>query len=146
MRISRIRIRNFRNFSDLDLKLHQHAVIVGENAIGKSNLVFALRLLLDPTLPDAERQLRPEDFWDGLPKPPPKDTAIEISLDFTHFEDQDGLNALLIEHIVDKEPITARLTYRFQPLDRLDGEPRRRRTTNSSSMGGIVRRIRCLQI
>ena len=124
MRISRIRIRNFRNFSDLDLKLHQHAVIVGENAIGKSNLVFALRLLLDPTLPDAERQLRLEDFWDGLPKPPPKDTAIEISLDFTHFEDQDGLNALLIEHIVDKEPITARLTYRFQPLDRLDGEPK----------------------
>ena len=127
MRISRIRIRNFRNFSDLDVNLNQHAVIVGENAIGKSNLVFALRLLLDPidpTLPDAERRLRLEDFWDGLPKPLPPDAAIEISLDLTHFEDQDDLLALLAEHIVDKDPITSRLTYRFQPIEHLDGEPK----------------------
>jgi recombinational DNA repair ATPase RecF len=50
MRISRIQISNFRNFKSLDVALSEHAVIVGENKIGKTNLVYALRLLLDPTL------------------------------------------------------------------------------------------------
>ncbi len=62
MRISRIQIQNFRNFHDLDIALGEHAVIVGENKIGKSNLLFALRLLLDPSLPDSARQLKEEDF------------------------------------------------------------------------------------
>lgn len=31
MRISRIQIKNFRNFANLDIKLGTHAVIVGEN-------------------------------------------------------------------------------------------------------------------
>ena len=62
MRISRIQIQNFRNFHDFDIALGEHAVIVGENKIGKSNLLFALRLLLDPSLPDSARQLKEEDF------------------------------------------------------------------------------------
>ncbi len=41
MRISRIHIENFRNFASLDVKLGKHAVIVGENKIGKSNLLYA---------------------------------------------------------------------------------------------------------
>ena len=69
MRVSRIQIRNFRNFHQLDLRLSGHAVIVGENKIGKSNLIHALRLILDPSSPDSARQLRDEDFWDGLPRP-----------------------------------------------------------------------------
>ena len=48
MYISRVQIRNFRNFHNLDVSLGQHAVIVGENKIGKSNFIFALRLILDP--------------------------------------------------------------------------------------------------
>ena len=48
MRLSRIQINNFRNFVALDVALGQHAVIVGENKIGKSNLIYALRLVLDP--------------------------------------------------------------------------------------------------
>lgn len=124
MRISRIQIKNFRNFARLDLRLDQHAVIVGENKIGKSNLIFALRLLLDPNLPDSARQLRLEDFWDGLPKPPPKDAAIEISVDLARFEDQADLVALLADNLVNGDPMIARLTYRFQPTGTLEGDPR----------------------
>jgi putative ATP-dependent endonuclease of the OLD family len=69
MRISRIRIENFRNFRRLDVNVASHAVIVGENKIGKSNLLHALRLVLDPSLPEASRVLREEDFWDGLVRP-----------------------------------------------------------------------------
>ena len=44
MRISRIHITNFRNFRVLTLDLAGNAVIVGENKIGKTNLLYALRL------------------------------------------------------------------------------------------------------
>jgi AAA15 family ATPase/GTPase len=43
MKISRITIENFRNFAHLDIELAGNAVIVGENKIGKSNLLHALR-------------------------------------------------------------------------------------------------------
>ncbi len=114
MRISRIRIKNFRNFADFDVPIGEHAVIVGANRVGKSNLVHALRLVLDPTLSDAARYLRIEDFWDGVKEKLSKDAFIEISLDITHFEDSDDLVALLAEHLVSGDPLVARLTYRFQ--------------------------------
>ncbi len=62
MHLSHLRIRNFRNFSELDLKLTPTTVIVGENKVGKSNLIYALRLVLDPSLSDFARRLRAEDF------------------------------------------------------------------------------------
>ena len=82
MRISRIITKNFRNFKSLDVKLGEHAVVLGENKVGKTNLLFALRLILDPSLPDFARRLRLEDFWDGLERPLKKDDVIEISVEF----------------------------------------------------------------
>lgn len=49
--LSRIQIQNFRNFHDLDVRLGRTTVVVGENNVGKSNLLFALRLILTPGLP-----------------------------------------------------------------------------------------------
>ncbi len=115
MQISRIQIRNFRNFADFDVPIGEHAVIVGANRVGKSNLVHALRLVLDPALPDAMRYLRIEDFWDGIADKLSKDSFIEISLDITHFDDNADLVALLGGHLVSGNPLIARLTYRFQP-------------------------------
>ncbi len=123
MRLSRIQITNFRNFKSLDLALSEHAVIVGENKIGKTNLVYALRLLLDPTLPDSARQLREEDFWDGLERPLAIDNEIRIALEITEFEENPKLLAVLAEHLVAVEPMTARLTYVLRPLATLDGPP-----------------------
>jgi putative ATP-dependent endonuclease of OLD family len=51
MRISRIYIQNFRNFAKLDVGLGEHAVVVGENKIGKSNFLFALRQCVRSTSP-----------------------------------------------------------------------------------------------
>ena len=56
-------------------------MIVGENKIGKSNLLHALRLVLDPPLPDSVRQRRDEDFWDGLPRPLTAKDRIIIALE-----------------------------------------------------------------
>jgi putative ATP-dependent endonuclease of OLD family len=62
MKLTRIYIRNFRNFREVDITLEGNAVIVGENRVGKSNLLYALRLIFDPTLPDSARQLGQGDF------------------------------------------------------------------------------------
>ena len=63
-----------------------HAVIVGENKVGKSNLLHPLRLVLDPRLLDYERKLRLEDFWDGLPRPLSLQNAITIDEVFHRIE------------------------------------------------------------
>lgn len=123
MRISRLQIQNFRNVRVLDLHLAGNAVIVGENKIGKTNLPHAMRLVLDPALPDSARQLKDEDFWDGLPRPLRKADKIMIAVDLTDFEGNENHVALLAEHLVEPEPMTARLTYVFQPLEALEGEP-----------------------
>jgi putative ATP-dependent endonuclease of OLD family len=114
MRIDRLQIKNFRNFMALDVRLGNHAVIVGENRAGKSNLLHALRLLLDPSLPDTARQLREEDFWDGLPRPLGPEDRITISIDFADFEDNEEQLASLAEHLISSEPLVARLTYVFE--------------------------------
>jgi putative ATP-dependent endonuclease of OLD family len=116
MYISRIRIENFRNFHNFDVQLGENAVIVGENKIGKSNLLHALRLLLDPSLPDSARQLRDEDFWDGLPRPLGKRDVITISIDLADFEKDDRLLAVLGEYPISTDPMVSRLTYVFGPL------------------------------
>jgi len=125
MRISRMQIQNFRNFANIDVKLGTHAVIVGENKIGKSNLLYALRLILDPALPDSARKLREEDFWDGLERPLGKDDRITISVDLADFEDDENQLALLAAHLIKPEPMVARLTYVWQPLPSLGDSPKK---------------------
>ncbi len=52
MHISSLSIRNFRNFKNVNLNFKCGInTIIGENGSGKTNLFFALRILLDDTLP-----------------------------------------------------------------------------------------------
>lgn len=124
MRLSRIIIKNFRNFKSLDVRLGEHAVVLGENRVGKTNLLFALRLILDPSLPDSARKLRLDDFWDGLARPLKAEDVIEVSVEFRGFEDNENLLAVLADHLVKPDPMVARITYRYQPVPGLKGAPR----------------------
>ena len=123
MRIARIHVENFRNFHALDLAVGRAAVILGENQIGKTNLLYALRLVLDPSLPDSARQLRVEDFWDGIARPLTNEARIRISIDIADFENVEGELAVLAEHLIQPEPMIARLTYEFGPVPGLDHAP-----------------------
>lgn len=122
MYISRIVIRNFRNFSALDAALSGNVVVVGENRVGKSNLLYALRLIFDPTLPDSSRQLSLSDFWDGLGDPS-EDDKIVISVEIKEFEDDLDILAILTEYRLDDDPDTVRLTYEFRPRADVVGDP-----------------------
>ena len=52
MYISEFSLRNFRNFNKGKLKFNQGInTIIGENGSGKTNILFALRIMLDSNLP-----------------------------------------------------------------------------------------------
>lgn len=121
MFVSRVQITNFRNFHNLDISMGQSAVIVGENKVGKSNFLHALRLVLDPSLPDGARQLRAEDFWDGLERPVTTRQIIEVVIEFMDFAENTTLLAVLQGSLIQGEPKpVARFTYRFRPRPTLD--------------------------
>ncbi|WP_395495698.1 ATP-dependent nuclease [Acetobacter sp. KSO5] len=122
MYLSRITIRNFRNFSDLDVALGGNIVIVGENRVGKSNLLFGLRLIFDPSLPDSSRQLGLSDFWDGLDAID-ADAAISISVEIKDFESDPDVLAVLTDFRLDDDPNTVRLTYQLKASPSLENAP-----------------------
>ena len=97
VRLSRIQISNFRNFSELDIALSGNLVLVGENRVGKSNLLYALRLIFDASLSDSARQLSISDFWDGLGTPD-GDDQITVSVEIEDFEDDLDVLALLTDY------------------------------------------------
>ena len=115
MHISHITIENFRNFKAFRVSLSEQAVVVGENKVGKSNLLHALRLVLDPTLPDSSRLLREEDIWDGIDEPFRNGVRVKVEVDIEGFDGNDDQIAVLADHLVSAAPLTARLTYVFQP-------------------------------
>lgn len=129
LHISRLRIRNFRNFADCEIApFPSPAVIVGENGVGKSNLLHALRLVLDPDLPDSARRLRAEDIHAGALGPSGNglsggvEVAVEVEL--SGFDDDEEAVAILSGALIQvAAPKRARLTYRFAPRDRLDVDP-----------------------
>lgn len=121
MRISRVAVKNFANFQNVDFTTDDSLVIVGENKAGKSNLLRALRLVLDPTLPDRDRQLGLEHFWDGLGDSK-LGAIVKVVVEFTDFEDDDNLLTVLGGSLVDTEtPVVARLTYLYRPKAALEG-------------------------
>jgi putative ATP-dependent endonuclease of the OLD family len=122
MELARISISNFRNFSALDVELAGNVVVVGENRVGKSNLLYALRLLLDPTLPDSARQLAFSDFWDGLTVPA-ADNKITIAVEISDFEEDLDELALLTDYRLEDDAHRARLVYEFRPRPGLEDAP-----------------------
>jgi putative ATP-dependent endonuclease of OLD family len=58
MIIEKIKIEGFRNFSSLTTNLRESTLIIGANDVGKTNFIYAIRLLLDKSL--SERDIEPE--------------------------------------------------------------------------------------
>ncbi|MGW0694885.1 ATP-dependent nuclease [Streptomyces sp. NPDC002738] len=117
MRISRVLIENYRNFRKLLIDpFPPSAVIVGENGVGKTNFLRALRIVLDPELPDAARRLRPEDICEASDTSYAKGVTVRIEVDITDFAGELAAEASLDGCYAGLDPLTARLTYVFQPL------------------------------
>lgn len=113
LHISALRISNFRNFQSLVVDpFPRNAVVVGENGVGKSNLLTALQLVLDPTLPRSARRLRETDVCAAtLASTPLADVEVRVEVELQGFEGLTGALSQFDGWIVSKSPLTARVTY-----------------------------------
>lgn len=62
LRISELHIKGFRNFVDETIVFDEKTLIIGGNDTGKSNMLYALRILFDPTLSARDFELTSSDF------------------------------------------------------------------------------------
>jgi len=110
--ISRIVIRNFRNFEHLDIELEPGVTcIVGENNTGKTNLLHAIRLPLDINLSSQYRLLTEHDIHSAVDISKPQ--QVLVSVEFSDYSDNENECALVGAWEVDNG--RARITYRFRP-------------------------------
>lgn len=112
MYISRILLRNFRNFAHLDTKLSPGVTcVLGENNTGKTNLLYAIRLAIDANLSSRHRVLADHDFRAGVNYRDP--SQIIVAVEFADFENSTNQKAVLsgCEFATGK----ARISYRFRP-------------------------------
>ncbi|HBS6036022.1 TPA: AAA family ATPase [Klebsiella aerogenes] len=106
MHISKLTLVNYRNFKNTSLQFHKGVnTIIGENGSGKSNILRAIRLLLDDTMVRAAYRLDESDFsrslgqWQGH--------WIIISMEFEEITSDESVQALFLHGTasLDAEPI-----------------------------------------
>jgi len=113
--LSRIKIKNFRNFLDVDVELTHKQVIIGENNTGKTNFLRAIQLILDRDFSDSDRQLQESDFHDSLINPMITGQVIEIVLEIQGYQHNKKLVAQFEDAVISADPPTLKFTYRFFP-------------------------------
>ncbi|KGT47800.1 ATP-dependent endonuclease [Acinetobacter sp. HR7] len=85
MEIESLRIKGFRNFKDAFIRFNGDTLVIGANDVGKSNMLHALRILLDKSL--SEDDIEPSELDFHL-MPKKVCNNIEITISFKSvFED-----------------------------------------------------------
>lgn len=117
--ISRVKIKNYRNFKDVDVRLGHKQIIIGENNVGKTNFLKALQLILDSTLFDEHRMLEESDFNDTLVDPMENREEIVIEVYIENYPNNKTILAVFqdatFKNKKGKEIMKVLLTYRFFP-------------------------------
>ena len=123
MKISKVKIKGFRNFKDITINLGDKNLIFGANNIGKSNFIYALRLLLDRNL--SENDIEPEDtdfyafedtnkfeitiYFNEILEPTSSDDCIRAK-----FKDKIGDdNTLILKYVATRSPSTGEKQYQL---------------------------------
>lgn len=63
MRLTKVRLKGFRNFKNATINFNPKTLVIGANDIGKTNLIWAIRLLLDRSLSDFAIEPKDSDFY-----------------------------------------------------------------------------------
>ncbi|WP_308582044.1 AAA family ATPase [uncultured Pseudomonas sp.] len=62
MKIDYVELKKYRNFADAHINFAKNSLVIGSNDVGKTNMIHALRLLLDKSLSDADIEPSTRDF------------------------------------------------------------------------------------
>ncbi|NEH37246.1 ATP-dependent nuclease [Rhizobium ruizarguesonis] len=97
MYISRLQLVNYRNFAQADVIFKKGVnTIIGENGSGKTNILRAIRLLLDESMIRMVYRLDEQDFHRGL-----KDWRghwLIISLEFSEVSEHESVQSLFLHN------------------------------------------------
>lgn len=63
MQLKTLYIKGFRNFKEVKVNFNEHSLMIGANDVGKTNLIYALRILLDRSFSDYDYELAESDFF-----------------------------------------------------------------------------------
>ena len=108
MHIKSIEIKNFRNFSDFKINFTDgFQTIIGENNIGKSNLYWAIRLVLDKNISYNSRNLEEKDFHGFTDLD--INSHVSISIEFYG----DNLSSIPNLHALKTSDNTVRISYLY---------------------------------
>ena len=95
MKIRKIRLRNFRNLRDVEIVAQNPLILCGENNTGKTNLLFALRLLLGTDSYRLSHDISVEDINDeALTK---GENWFTITIELGDLQDHQELEAVFRE-------------------------------------------------
>ncbi|PGD94985.1 ATP-dependent endonuclease [Bacillus wiedmannii] len=78
MILQKVIIKNFRNFNEVEISFREKSLVIGANDVGKTNLMDAIRILLDKNLSEADLSPKDEDFCAFV-----ECDAFEITLKFS---------------------------------------------------------------
>ena len=62
MKLDKLYIKGFRNFQESIINFNEDTLIIGANDVGKTNLIYALRILLDRGFSDYDLELKESDY------------------------------------------------------------------------------------
>ena len=63
MIFDKVYIKGFRNFREATIRFNRQSLIIGANDIGKTNLIYALQILMDRGFSDYSFELKDSDFY-----------------------------------------------------------------------------------
>ena len=63
MKLKTVHIEGFRNYKNEIVNLEKQTLVIGANDVGKTNLLYAIRLLLDRSFNDYAFELKDSDFY-----------------------------------------------------------------------------------
>lgn len=100
MKLSKVFIKNYRNFLDEEININKNSLIIGPNDVGKTNLLRAIRIVLDKTF--SSLQLEPEEKDFNIFS---SEDEITITLEFDEidYEEQTNIYAKLGKFIKDEK-------------------------------------------
>ena len=63
MKLEKLYVKGFRNFKEVMVHFNKHSLVIGANDVGKTNLIYALRILMDRGFNDYDYELKESDFY-----------------------------------------------------------------------------------
>jgi putative ATP-dependent endonuclease of OLD family len=128
MYIYKLKIQNYRNFSSLELDLQPFTLIIGENNIGKTNLLNAIGLIFSQEITIFKKRFLEIDdfnydivtaFKEKVANPSIKDFSeitlpiVKVEVFLQDFTDEQA--AIVADWCINRELTEAKIVYEFSP-------------------------------